>query len=306
MTCHRVALFVVLAGSVVGIATAAQRCDPTGADAADVAAARAAVAAQCDCATAATHGAYVRCARDAAAAALANRRCKGTVVRCAGRSTCGRPGAVACCRTRAGGAVRGTIRRSADRCRPPRGGAACVSPAESVCDACDAGGCVTPTTTTTTTTTLPAPVCGDGVVDPGEQCDGAAGTCLPPLVGTCRPAGLAGECECCTLDACLPPLGIGCCDPEAFCLAAGFSGTCFSVHCTEPWQSCGFPTRCENGLCCTPLGENCAVPDVGYFRPCCGEAECNPATFACCLPAGANCTSSGTCCGGSCSGGTCT
>jgi hypothetical protein len=43
MTYHGVVLCVVLAGPMLGIATAAQRCDPTGADAADVAAARAAV-----------------------------------------------------------------------------------------------------------------------------------------------------------------------------------------------------------------------------------------------------------------------
>jgi hypothetical protein len=48
---------------VVGSATLAfAKCDSTGADAGDIANARAAIAANCDCAGSATHGSFVRCA----------------------------------------------------------------------------------------------------------------------------------------------------------------------------------------------------------------------------------------------------
>src|SRR5262245_37716227 len=74
------------------------KCDPAGADAADVAAARAAIAANCDCAGATNHGEYVSCATEQARNTLANQSCRGAVTKCAARSTCGKPGFVTCCR----------------------------------------------------------------------------------------------------------------------------------------------------------------------------------------------------------------
>src|SRR5262249_12427083 len=96
---------VILGGALLLIALGAQRsaakkCAPTGADAADVAAARAAVEANCDCAGSSTHGAFVDCAADQAKATLTNPSCKGEVVKCAAHSTCGKPGFVTCCRTK--------------------------------------------------------------------------------------------------------------------------------------------------------------------------------------------------------------
>jgi hypothetical protein len=55
----------------------------------------------CDCATAATHGQYVRCAGKAVKAMVADgaldRRCKGAMVRGFAKSTCGKADAVTCC-----------------------------------------------------------------------------------------------------------------------------------------------------------------------------------------------------------------
>src|SRR5262249_16976108 len=119
------------------------KCDPTGADAADVAAARAAVAANCDCAGAANHGTFVSCAADQAGKTLANNSCKGVVVKCAARSTCGKPGFVTCCRTKASGVTKCSTKSSADRCKPQKGGTSCVGTFASCCDACTSSGCAT-------------------------------------------------------------------------------------------------------------------------------------------------------------------
>jgi hypothetical protein len=119
----------------------AARCDATGADAADVAAARAAVALNCDCAGAENHGQYVRCATEQARATLENPSCRGAVTKCAAKSTCGKPGFVTCCRTNSKGTTKCSTKSSADRCKAPKGGSACVSTFASCCDACTTGGC---------------------------------------------------------------------------------------------------------------------------------------------------------------------
>ena len=117
------AVVALMTSARVGLA----KCDPSvEPDRADIATARAAVAAACDCAGVATHGAYVRCAVDEANAALVNKGCAGAVKRCASRSTCGKPGFVACCRTRKTGTTSCSLKRSADRCVAPTGGSACV------------------------------------------------------------------------------------------------------------------------------------------------------------------------------------
>jgi hypothetical protein len=110
-----------------------------------VASARAAAAASCDCAGAPSHMAYVSCASqvadDQVAAGQLPARCTGDVVRCEARSTCGRAGAVTCCRTNARGTVRCAIKHDPGSCRAPRGGGACVGPRPSCCDACTPTGC---------------------------------------------------------------------------------------------------------------------------------------------------------------------
>jgi hypothetical protein len=133
-------------------------CDPDSeADSADIAAARAAVAAACDCSAASTHGAYVSCAAEAANATLVNRSCSKYVKKCAARSTCGKPGFVTCCITSEKG-TKCKTKRDEQHCID-KGGV--VSGCSSCCDACPAPGsglsCEPPPSTTTLppTTTLP-------------------------------------------------------------------------------------------------------------------------------------------------------
>lgn len=183
----RVALAVLMALSVPGIGSA--KCDPTTEpDRSDVAAARAAVAAVCECSDAVSHRAYVRCATAEAEAILANKGCVRVVKRCASKSTCGKPGYVTCCRTRSSGATSCTLKRDAARCTAPNGGSACVGAMPSCCDACADGGCsVTTTTTTATTTTIPFGPCAAG---PGGTCGGFC----PSIFEECVSG--SGGCEC--------------------------------------------------------------------------------------------------------------
>lgn len=123
-------------------------------DAAAVVTTRAAAEAACAqmwmaCETASTHGRYVSCIADQVKAAVKAgtlpKDCKGTVVRCAARSTCRRPGFVTCCRTDRHGKRSCAIKRTAARCVAPKGGSACVSVLESCCDACAGDQCTTST-----------------------------------------------------------------------------------------------------------------------------------------------------------------
>src|SRR5437899_13096173 len=94
-------LLAVLMSAVLSYA----KCDPTtDPDKSDIANARAAVAANCDCAGVLTHGAYVSCAVQQANTVLVNKSCARAVKKCAAHSTCGRhPGAVTCCLTTTAG-----------------------------------------------------------------------------------------------------------------------------------------------------------------------------------------------------------
>jgi hypothetical protein len=153
-------------GIMLGAAStaAAAKCGAAPGDAAAVAAARAQVDADCDCAGATNHGSYVSCAahvaRDRANAGLLPKQCKGEVTKCAAKSTCGKPGAVTCCRTQIKKGVPTTkcsIQKSAAACTSKGG---CVGAFASCCDACTNEGCAGSTTTTTaapTTTTTEAP-----------------------------------------------------------------------------------------------------------------------------------------------------
>jgi len=137
-------------------APALAACDPSGADAGDVANARAAVDSNCDCAGATNHGEYVSCAVDQINATLVNKSCRGVVKRCAARSTCGKPGFVTCCVTK-GEKHKCKIKSNETACTDY--GTACVGNFASCCDACAPDGmCVPPPTTTTVpppTTTVP-------------------------------------------------------------------------------------------------------------------------------------------------------
>src|SRR2546425_6213653 len=125
-TLHHLSLGALLLLVTAFPAPAGARCGDAPGDLAAVCTARAVAEMQCPCATAQTHGEHVRCVAQVANAEVAAgrlpRSCKRSVVRCAALSTCGRSGFVTCCRYYPVGVVRCKIKRSADRCVPPRGG----------------------------------------------------------------------------------------------------------------------------------------------------------------------------------------
>jgi hypothetical protein len=156
---------VVFAAMLVMIAAAdgaAARCGDGPGDDAAVAAARADIAASCGCSTATSRADFLDCARGVALARVAQgtlpATCRSTVLRCASHSTCGRPGAVTCCRTNAQGKTRCSVARDASRCRAPQGGSACVGAFSSCCDACTATGCAATPTPPPTPTRTPTPI----------------------------------------------------------------------------------------------------------------------------------------------------
>src|SRR5437667_103579 len=143
---------------------------PTFAECSDPAAA-AAVRAECDCASANNHGAYVSCVAHATNAAVKDgtlpEDCASTVMNCASNSTCGKPGFVTCCETDASGTTKCNVVNGPDACTAPKGGSACVGTQPSCCDACSSGECgggggtttstVASTTSTVATTTSTEP-----------------------------------------------------------------------------------------------------------------------------------------------------
>src|SRR5262249_35730062 len=169
-----------------------------------IAAARAQIDTDCDCAGALTHGTYVHCAagvlKQRVAAHTLSPSCMADVRRCASRSTCGRPGRVACCISHGGAPARCTIRK------PSSCTEGCAASATSCCDACSGTGCAPPSTTSTTSTTIPS-FCGNGIIDPGEMCDGESfctSTCGIPLEACCA---LPGS-DMCTVGC--TPIGMSC------------------------------------------------------------------------------------------------
>jgi len=198
------ALLALLVSAVPSYA----KCDPTtDPDKSDIANARAAVAANCDCAGATSHGAYVSCAAQQANTVLTNKSCAGAIKKCASHSTCGKPDAVTCCLTTTKG-TKCKIKKDAAHCTAKQG---TVGSCTSCCDACPAPGsgpsCPAPTTTTigsgsttttTTTTTTMASVCGNGIVEQPEWCDGESfceSNCTIYRYACCEYATSGGACS---------------------------------------------------------------------------------------------------------------
>jgi hypothetical protein len=155
---------VLLVGSLVLVGSAtfvSARCGDDPDDEAEVVTARSEIEATCNCG-ASKRGAYTRCAKGIArrrsTAGNLSSACAKTVVRCASRSTCGRPRFVACCRPGARGPRCG-VAKSAAKCAAHGG---CASTAPSCCDACTPKGCVI---STTTTTTMPLGLTGDWIFE---------------------------------------------------------------------------------------------------------------------------------------------
>ena len=245
------ALLSVLTGAHPSYA----RCDPTtDPDKADIANARAAVAANCNCEL--RHGAYVSCAAQQAKAVLTNKSCTGFVKKCASHSTCGKPNAVTCCLTTAKG-TSCKVKPDAAHCTAKQG---TVGSCTSCCDACPAPGggpsCLAPSTTTTTTTTTStmlqtcstseAPACG-GTCPSGQVCGpngfnfcscfspGDCGLSSPSCGGTCPTGSVCMEtillsCGCVSPDdtcevTASPPTCNGTCPPGRVCISPG-GGPC--------------------------------------------------------------------------------
>jgi hypothetical protein len=134
MRTHRflLATALLLAAAPLGVARAAT-CD-----AATIANLRDATS-SCDCAGAASHGAYVKCVVEAVKAAGkssgASKVCERAVRKCAVKSTCGKAGAVACVETSATGATKCVLKKDSTACKAPKGGSACAASEPSCCDA---------------------------------------------------------------------------------------------------------------------------------------------------------------------------
>lgn len=157
---------------------AAGACAVPGADEPAVAAARAAVQQECDCAGSTDARSWRVCVRDSLAGTAGeglSTGCARLVRRLEARSTCGRPDHVVCCRTNAGGLTKGALRRTG-KCSPPRGGSACESPLPYLADGCTSDGCVLP------------PGCGNSVVESGESCDPPDGTTCSSTCSSCAAA----------------------------------------------------------------------------------------------------------------------
>lgn len=225
---------------LVAVATRAfAKCHPTtDPDRSDIANARAAVAANCDCAGGTSHSAYVSCAAQQVDAMLVNQSCRRRVKKCAATSTCGNPGFVTCCRTK-GGVTRCKMAKSAASCQAKGGTPGACS---SCCDACPAPGtgpsCPTSTTsisTTTTTTTTSAS---------GDQC------CLRTVL--CGP-----------FDTCQLMTSAECAGAAGFDVGPGdCSGTspCSHATTTTPPSACCVADQCVfEGLC------ECQSIDHGVF-----------------------------------------
>ncbi len=231
-------------------------CGDSPGDAAAVAAARAEIDSQRDCASALSRRSYLSCAFAVVAARVdalqLPRECKGTVRRCARRSTCARPETVTCCIPQSGGGTKCRVLRNAARCAA-RGG--CASGFASCCDACDAGGCIaTPTPTApppTPTPTEPPPTATATAIDtptltptpdPNACNDGQFPTCggSCPLGFVCQGFATVESPE-------LFDFGCACLDADSVC---------------EPGEA-----SCEFGVC--PPGFLC----VADFRQ--GPHDCN-------------------------------
>src|SRR5690348_6041141 len=91
-------LLVVL--SLLPARAALAGCGSLPGDSAAVAEIRGRAEMQCDCSTAYSHSVYVHCVRAVATAAVERGEltpsCRSSVVKCANKSTCGRPSAVVC------------------------------------------------------------------------------------------------------------------------------------------------------------------------------------------------------------------
>jgi len=204
-------------------------CDVTGVDAAALHDTWSAMDAACDCGASADHRSYTRCAyavvKLRSGAGLLPARCRSVARHRASQSTCGRPGTAVCCRI-TGSRVRGRIVRTPSLCKTIGNATACVADPSHVFDGCLPTGCV---------------ACGNGVVDPGEQCE-------PSISVSCTAS--------CRLSVC----GNGIVEPGEDCEAP-----------TPDCNFCHLP-GCGNSI--VEPGEDCDPPGTGSCVAGCRFSRC--------------------------------
>jgi len=151
---------VVLAAGLLALAGRAWAACDTIEELAQVAAVRAIVDTTCTCDTTVSKGIYLRCVKtvtnEQIAALQLEPTCRKNVLKCAKRSTCGKPvGLWPCCKTNRYGKTSCKVRLP-EQCRSGPGGSHCVGiGVRSCCDAClGLGTCSAPETTSTSTTTV--------------------------------------------------------------------------------------------------------------------------------------------------------
>jgi hypothetical protein len=254
-------------------ASAAGKCDDGGEHGAAVAAAREAVRRICDCEGAESRAAYLACAWDViqqqASIGALPKMCRGRVRQFAGRSTCGRDELVACCVKHETGPWRPVLRKRAVGCAPPRTGG--------IADWCEAHfahldyACLPESACRVN-------VCGDGILDRsnGEACE-------PPGVGLCDPFCQEVVCGNGVLDPfeeCEPP-NTPTCNEECYfthdcgngVVDAGWGEECEPPGTATCDPACHFIHTCGNGV--VEPGEECDGQSL------CGS-ECRLARTACC------------------------
>jgi len=121
-----------------GPSTTTTLCDPR-------TTARRAIEDGCGCTDATNHGDYVRCVTHTATAQVKaktlSKSSAHAIRRCAAQSTCGKSGFVTCCRTKAKGRTKCSIKHDAAKCKAPKNGTARTGAHASCCDACGESGC---------------------------------------------------------------------------------------------------------------------------------------------------------------------
>jgi len=228
-------------------------------------------------------GVAVVVAVGAANVAFAQSNCDSTITRAAGKKVACKAGVISKAQKSGGPPDAARLAKCeakfANACGNGRAAGDCVvqlgscASVEATVDACVAT--LMASTVPTTTTTTIVPVCGNGVVEPPEACDGA--TC-PPQPYPFYPDGCNDACQCCARDSACYVRGFG---------VQGFLRIpcCSGLRCLEPpmefgpnatgacYRSCAQPADCSPPYVCSPAGV--------CLQPCVQDSDCVPPEFFC-------------------------
>lgn len=184
----RIVGFAAVLWILPALASAAPRCGAVPADAAQLAAAQAALAKACSCVPGdfEQRNAFLRCVGHFVSSAVRRgtirSECRAKLRHNATRSTCGRPaGAVVCCRAASAGEASCRIATSADACLSSRARRAWLGAGTSCADAC----------TSACTSSLD---CDDGDSCTADACS-PSGSCTNTPIAGCTIAGGPTNCQ---------------------------------------------------------------------------------------------------------------